>query len=496
MRAMEEQVGRLFMIGLPGPALDDDAKRVLDAVRPLSVILFGRNIEGKEQLATLLRHITAFLGYKPLFAIDQEGGVVTRLAGDFTVMPGPMALAATGDPRCAYEAALVLGGEMKALGIDWNLAPVVDINCQPENRGIGIRSFGAHRSSVTTYAAPFLAGLKKSGVHSCLKHFPGLGGVRRDPHLGLPRLEADQTTIKNRELYPFLQLESDCWMPTHLYVPALQTRKEPASLSEEILTDLVRRRLGFRGLLVADDLNMAGIAQCDSPDRIASRSFRAGMDILAFCEGSRKQIETKQSLEKAICRDEVLQQRLTQSLRRIDRVFGQPEQKITQDLSSVGTQVNREKSVEIASGTIQVLKGDHALPPLHSMDKIFAMRPSRLVLIENHREGFPAIAIKAARSRDCPLMEIPRSPSPSEKERLIQEADGATIMMITENAHLEPDLSAIITEMAKRSESHLLLALRNPYDADIPGVRNAVGSYGYTEPQQNALWERLRDSTL
>ena len=258
MNEITDRIGRLFMIGLPGPSLDDETKTVLDEMDPLSVILFGRNIESAEQLAKYIADITAHLGRKPVFAIDQEGGIVTRLTKGFTVVPGPMALAAAGEPSAAYDAGRILGAEMKAVGIDWDLAPVVDVNRNPSNRGIGVRSFSADTAEVVRYAGRFVEGLSDSGVLCCLKHFPGLGAVEADPHIDLPVLGCSREELFGKDLPPFLGIEADCWMPTHVWVPAIQSRKEAVTVSSEVLTGFVRDELGFDGLLLADDLNMGG----------------------------------------------------------------------------------------------------------------------------------------------------------------------------------------------------------------------------------------------
>ena len=194
---LSEAVGRLFLIGLPGKSVDSETEQLLKAVKPGFIILFARNIDSPEQVRKLVNEVNKVLPYKPVFAIDQEGGIVSRFREGFTVSPGAMALSATGDPSNARKAAEILAKEMRAVGIHWNLAPVVDINVNPSNPGIGIRSFGDDPKTVTEFAAPFVEGLHRHSALVCLKHCPGKSGVNMDAHLDLPILELDLKELRN-----------------------------------------------------------------------------------------------------------------------------------------------------------------------------------------------------------------------------------------------------------------------------------------------------------
>jgi len=269
----KEKLGRLFFIGLPSPVLDDETKQVLDIIRPGSIILFARNIETPEQVRCYIDDINKFLGFEPVFCIDQEGGIVSRLRKGFTVAPGALATAATDNPKNAETIGQVLGSEMRSLGINWNLAPVVDINSLPQNPGIGVRSYGDTPEQVITYASAFIKGLQKSGVCSCIKHFPGLGRVSIDPHLGRPEIYFSKAELLLEELRPYIEMQADSIMPSHAFYSALQTINEPASLSKEVLTDFARNELGFQGLFVADALTMGGVTSTVTPTNAAIKAL-------------------------------------------------------------------------------------------------------------------------------------------------------------------------------------------------------------------------------
>jgi len=497
MRSLSEKVGRLFMIGIPGPVLDDETKHLLEEIDPLSIIFFGRNIVSCDQLAALIRDITSFLGRKPVFAIDQEGGLVTRLGQDFTVLPGPMALTATGDPENAYTAGSILGQEMKGLGIDWNLAPVVDVNRNHGNRGIGVRSFSGITDEVNRYAGRFISGLTDAGVLPCLKHFPGLGGVEADPHLELPVLNCSRDEIFKHDLPPFFALKADCWMPTHIYIPALQSRREAVTVSTEILTDFVRGELGFEGLLLADDLNMGGVSNSAPIEETVINTFNAGMDVLSIAEGSGGQIRAKNALRKAVRESESLQKRVGESLSRIERVLSPYQGELFQDPGLLNRPENRAKARDISLKTVRCLKQAVPVPPPEKIDNVFAMRPSRLVLVEQEKDGMPEAARMIAEEAGCSLLEIERTPSPDAGfAGLLGKAEGGINLVFTENAYLEPELAGFVSKLAEVSGSLHLIALRNPWDADIPGVENAICSYGYTQDQMSAIYRMLTVGVL
>ena len=488
MNTADINTGRLFMIGIPGSELDDETKRLLETVDPLSIIFFGRNIVNPQQLAGLISDITAFMGRKPVFAVDQEGGIVTRLTKGFTVMPGPMALAQAGGETAAYEAAFILGTEMKAVGIDWDLAPVVDINRNPMNRGIGIRSFGTRKEEVISCAQAFVKGLSEAGVLSCLKHFPGLGGASVDPHIDLPVLDISREELFNTDIQPFLDIDCPCWMPTHIYVPSIQSRKEAVTVSSEVLTGIVRNKLGFDGLLLADDLNMGGVANSSSTEQLVINTFRAGMDILSICEGTEKQINAFNSLNDAVGKDEHLYRRYLESLERINSILSPFEDSLNQDTGKIGIAENASKAAGLSGRSIKCIKEEETLPLLSSIENIFSMKRRRLVMVEEEGQGLFYAAVKAAELSDCPLLEINSETATDETKRsLLKAAEGKINLIFTENAYLDDNISNLITALAEASKTLYLIALRNPWDADIAGIRNAWCSYGYTPAQQKAV---------
>ncbi|MGW0709205.1 glycoside hydrolase family 3 protein [Streptomyces sp. NPDC002643] len=250
-----------------------------------SVGLFGRNITSPEQLAALTAQLRA--EYEDvLVAIDEEGGDVTRLeVRTGSSFPGNHALGAVDDVDLTREVALALGRRLAECGVNFNWAPSADVNSNPANPVIGVRSFGADPGLVARHTAAYVTGLQAAGVAACTKHFPGHGDTAVDSHLALPRIDADRALIDARELAPFraaIAAGSRAMMSAHILVPALDPDL-PATLSRGILTDLLRGELGYNGLIVTDGMEMRAIAATYGIEHGSVLALNAGAD--AICVG-------------------------------------------------------------------------------------------------------------------------------------------------------------------------------------------------------------------
>lgn len=265
-----------------------------------------------------------------LIAVDQEGGLVNRLKEGFTIFPDNLALAKTGQPELAEKCAFAIGQELLSVGINMNLAPVVDINNNPYNPVIGIRSFGDTADLVTLFAKHALQGYRKAGIITCLKHFPGHGDVVVDSHQDLPVVRKTKEELAKLELFPFYQLadQADSIMTAHLLFPSLDSQN-CATLSQKILTNLLREEIEFQGVVISDSLVMQGLLKnCSSIEEAAISSINAGCDLLIL---GGKQLNAASSLEittediqkihqallQAVQTGAISQQRLEQALQRI-----------------------------------------------------------------------------------------------------------------------------------------------------------------------------------
>jgi beta-N-acetylhexosaminidase len=284
---LRSTAAQLFMIGLPGPELDAPTRAFLAEHPPGGVVLFKRNVRSAAQLRKLVAGIHASgPGVAPLVAIDHEGGRVHRLPAPFTHFPPAAVLGERGDARLALAVGRAMGRELRAVGIDLDFAPVLDVWSHPKNRVIGDRAFGADPARVARLGLALARGLMGAGVLACGKHFPGHGASAGDSHFVLPRVRRSRRALAAVDLVPFARAVAarlPALMTAHVLYPALDPRR-PATLSPLICRDLLRRRLGFRGVLFSDDLEMNAVAARTTPGGAAVEALAAGCDMLLVCQ--------------------------------------------------------------------------------------------------------------------------------------------------------------------------------------------------------------------
>ena len=275
------------------------------------VCLFGSNTCGGHAAVAALTDAVHDANPAAVVAIDEEGGDVTRLhVADGSPVLGPAALGVVDDLTLTREAGRVVGAELAALGVDLDLAPVADVNSNPDNPVIGTRSFGTDPRRAAEHVAAWVTGLQESGVAGCAKHFPGHGDTSQDSHLALPTVDAGLDVLRDRELVPFTAAVGAgvaAVMTSHLVVPALDPGV-PATLSTPILGGLLRDRLGFTGVIVTDALDMAGVSDGRGIPEAAVLSLAAGADLL--CLGADKDVDLVRAVQAAIL-DAVASGRLT-----------------------------------------------------------------------------------------------------------------------------------------------------------------------------------------
>lgn len=281
---LEEKIGQLLMIHCRGEIADEEAKVAIQELHVGSIIYYNwaNGLHSPEQVKQLSASLQALSSIPLIIAVDQEGGTVARLTQGFTVFPGNKALGMTGKPELAKESAYVMGKELLAVGVNMNLAPVVDVNVNPNNPVIGVRSFGEVPEDIVSFGGKALEGYHEAGVMSCLKHYPGHGDVEIDSHKDLPVLHKTMEELKRVELLPFAALakEADTIMTAHILIPALDP-EHCSTLSKKTL-DYLREQIGFQGVILSDSLVMEGVLKrCGgSVDEVVVQAFNAGCDIL------------------------------------------------------------------------------------------------------------------------------------------------------------------------------------------------------------------------
>ncbi|MEE9218812.1 MAG: beta-N-acetylhexosaminidase [Acidobacteriota bacterium] len=284
--SLAAQCGQIVWLGLEGTMPTAAEWRTLKSLRPGGITLFRRNIQDADQLRRLNQALNERLQPAPFLAVDQEGGRVSRLDGILPTLPPPAAWSPGGDSRRVYELAYWKGMALRALGFSVNFAPCADLSEPGESNGIGDRAFGRDRVRVARLAYAYLRGLAAAGVAGCVKHFPGLGSARVDSHHALPRIDRDRPTLWRQDLFPFRCLArlSPMVMVAHAHYPSIMGETPwPASLSRIMVERLLRRRLGYEGLILTDDLQMGGVTIRHDPEEVAVRALMSGSDVLLYC---------------------------------------------------------------------------------------------------------------------------------------------------------------------------------------------------------------------
>lgn len=317
---IRDTVGQLFMVGFEGTEFSREFLDWLQECRPGGVILFSRNLVDPEQVARLTNALQEHAPNPPLLiAVDEEGGAVSRLPRGFTTFPAASRVAACDSPDAVYEAAEVTARELRAVGINMNMAPVLDVNSNPANPIIGDRAYGTQPERVCTYGMAVTQGLEDNGIIPCGKHFPGHGDTVTDSHHVLPVVEADRARLDAVELEPFRRAISrglPAIMTAHVRYPALDA-EAPATLSRPILTDLLRNRLEFEGVTLTDDMEMRAILDHQPIGEASVRAVRAGADMILICHQQERQQEAVTAIEQALERGDLSWEKLTASVARI-----------------------------------------------------------------------------------------------------------------------------------------------------------------------------------
>ncbi|MCG6879537.1 MAG: beta-N-acetylhexosaminidase [Deltaproteobacteria bacterium] len=319
-----DYTGRLFMAGMPGPHLDGGTLSLIRGKGLGGVILFKRNIVDPLQVAALTNDLQeAALEYQgiPLFlAVDQEGGRVARLQKPFTRFPGNSAIGDASDSdQMAERFGRITAAEMRLVGLNMDMAPVLDVSTAPVDQVLQGRMFGEDPGRVGRLGRIVIKTLQENGVMAVGKHFPGLGKVRLDPHHHPSAIEADEQELEIVDLLPFRDAVREgvsAIMTSHALYPGLDVRY-PATLSYQIISELLRGRLGFDGIIITDDLEMGAIKKDPGVAEGAVKAFEAGCDILLICEDQGLVEDAMARLRNRLLTNEILLSRLHESVDRI-----------------------------------------------------------------------------------------------------------------------------------------------------------------------------------
>ncbi len=500
---LEQRVGQKLLLAFECKELTPEVITAFQKYLPGGVTLFRPfNIDNPSQLRALtdaLQNLARELHLPPLLiATDQEGGQLMSV-GDGTPLPGNMALGATRSAELARRAGEVLGRELSALGINVNYAPCADVNINPQNPVVGVRSFGEDPKLVGELAAALIEGLQSQGVAATTKHFPGHGDTASDSHHGLPTVPHQIDRLHAVEFPPFkaaIQADTKLIMTAHLGIPSIDgADAPPATLSQNILTGLLRHELGFKGVIITDALDMHAIRQGELLGVDSVRAVNAGADLLLVMSKPEDQKRVYDALLQAAQTSQLNMTELDESLARIHSLKEWINaQSSAPELSVIQCAEHMQVANEIAEKSITLVR-DHAnLLPIRLKPEqriaVIVPTPEDLTPADTSSYVTPQLA-ESLRTYHAHVDEFVISSTPDEKEiaSVLKQVNGYDLVVIgTINAFHQNGQAMIVREIQKMNIPMLVVALRLPYDlAAFPEVQTYLCTYGILEPSMRAL---------
>ncbi len=497
---LEHKIGQRLVGGFPSTTMSDAFINAVKEYKIGNVILFRENIESAPQLkklcADIQELITKETGYPAFITIDQEGGVVTRLPESLANIPGAMAMAATGDEKNAYTAGKLTAEELRSLGVNFNLSPSLDVNSNPDNPIIGARSYSDNAQTVAKFGVQMIKGLVDGGVLASAKHFPGHGDTAVDSHLALPCVDKSEDELMKMELAPFLKaIEANvpAIMTTHIMFPQIEKEKIPATMSRTIMTDLLRGKMGFKGLIVSDCMEMSAIAKFFTTEKGVKSALHAGVDLVFVSHSEERLVNSAKLAKESVLSGEINEDELNKS---VERILKYKEQfKIAEQID---TSFDMDKAIEICDDLRRKTITNVQIP---STEFVLGGKPlclgcsafnTGLVgnIVEDIRKTFAQLI---APKIGGVAMQTAVDPEDSEIEKVVNDAKNHTsIVMNTYNGHLHPQQMLLMQKLAQTGIPMAVIALRNPYDLrNLPKHVWAIAAYEYTTPIVSAVADVL-----
>ena len=511
---LREKVGQMFMtfgygqrVDDPDPAMVaanrteygvDNTQQLIEKYHLGGVIYFAwsNNVNNPQQIAGLsngVQRVATSTGSEvpALVSTDQEGGIVARVLEPATQFPGNMALGAARDPQLARSAAEITGRELAAIGINQDLAPVADVNVNAQNPVIGVRSFSSNPSLVSDLTVAQVQGYEQN-VAATAKHFPGHGDTNTDSHTGLPVISHSRSELDQIDLPPFraaIAQGIDAIMTAHIVVPALDASGRPATLSKPILTGLLRKEMGYNGVVITDALDMQGVREMFGDDRVPVEAIKAGADILLMPPEFDLAYN---SVLDAVRSGEIGEGRINHSVRRILTLkqrlglIEDPYVDESQVSAVVGTPANYHAADAITDRTVTVVKNDEDRLPLEpdAYDDVFVTGwgvTTTSSLASHISERGPTTSV----------YETGADPSAAQRQAAVTQAEGSDLIVVTtQRAWAASGQQQLVKDLLATGTPVVVVAVRDPYDiAYFDSAPTYVATYGWKDVSLGSVTE-------
>ncbi|MDZ5473703.1 beta-N-acetylhexosaminidase [Bacillus sp. 31A1R] len=502
---LKNKVGQLMVFGFKGKTASPEIKKLIRDHHVGGIILFGRNIGTPEEvlaLTTELQREAKKAGHeKPLLiCLDQENGVVRRLGEGTTVFPGAMLLGATKSPENAYAISAATAKELKALGLNWNLAPVVDVNNNPENPVIGVRSFGESPEQVSLFGQNAMQGMQDVGVITTLKHFPGHGDTNVDSHLDLPVITHEMDRLEEIELKPFkdcIDKGADVIMTAHVYFPAIEDRENvPATLSHKVINGLLREKLGFNGVVTTDCMEMNAIADNIGTAQGGVEAIKAGVDLIMVSHLHTRHFETINEILKAVNRGEIDEKTIDAAYGRVmklkEKYLSWEDIQLEGELEvseTVGCKQHEFEAAEVYRQGVTIVKNEKELIPL-SLDKeerILVVYPENNLIMQVEDRRYSSFSLEESIREfheHTDVMKFSNPPTEEEVTHILEAAKHySTVIVGTLTALPGSQQVRLVEVLNKLTKNLIVIATRSPYDLTyFPGISTYICTYEFTYP--------------
>jgi beta-N-acetylhexosaminidase len=502
MEALDDLVGERFVLGLRGPALTEEDVRLFKDTRAGGVILYRRNFESPARLAALLTGLEEAVGRRLLVTTDHEGGRVVMLGGGTTIFPDNLAVGTAGEPLFAQRQGALEARELRRLGVDVNFAPVLDVLTERYSPNIGIRAYGKDPALVARYGAARVRAMQAGGLSACVKHFPGKGHSPLDAHLRLPTIESTWAEMHASHLVPFVEAIGagvECVMTSHPLYPNLDPSRVPATFSRLIVEDYLRGQLGFRGVIVSDDLEMGAIGELCPVGEAAVRAADAGHDLLLVCHTEAAQRAAVAAVAEAYRAGRLPRAGLERSVDRVRRL------RARRSARAEGGPPAPERDGEPLARAIATRAVTTVAPGAPGLRR--ALNGRVVAVFPRFSDLAPRITIEPEVAAEAAYLAAAFAPVGIAPEPLVvgieptpeeiaaagvrAAAADATVLFLFD-AHLYPSNRALLERVQADARALAVVLLRDPYDAALlaPGVLGLT-AYGFRRCQLDAVIARL-----
>lgn len=499
---IREKVGQLVFAGFPGYVYDDHIKKLIEEYKLGNIILFARNIDNIKQLhdldAKLHQEIVKETGCMPLISIDQEGGIVTRIMKEPTFLPGSMSIGAT-NSKNAYLMGKTSGEELRALGINMNLAPSLDVNNNPLNPVIGVRSYSDKPEVVSEFGLNFIKGLKETGVISTAKHFPGHGDTNADSHYSLPTVPHDKKRLNEIELVPFkkaIAADVDSIMSAHVFFTAYEKGNLPATLSKNVLTNLLREELGFDGLIVSDCMEMKAISDNYTTPKGSLMGLLAGLDMVFVSQTLENQVGTLELIYNSVIDGTFPEELLNEKVERIlkfknkikplmDEYFYKPE--FEEKYQLITDPTTKKLASDIVDKSLTKVRGKDFYPNKKTL--VIATEPYATTIAEDEVSDRSIVDMIKKAKLPLDSMKIKIKITDEEINEIANKAKYyEQVVVCTFNAKFNANQAKLVNKLFSVVEDLFVISTRNPYDIHaFEYVKNYLCVYEYTPNSVNTI---------